>query len=424
MRRFYLQIYFAFLGILLLFGLLVSITWYFLPGVSDEQERLNGIGALVSELIPGPKNPANELQRAVERFANRLSAQVSVRGSDGALLAAAGNPLPGPPWNQMKSGWIHSRGRVPTLALSLADGRWVMVRWRRPYRSLGLLLALVLLALAVGIGAHPVVRRMTRRLERLQQRVEALGAGELTARVDVEGNDEVADLARSFNRSAEQIEKLVNAQRTMLAYASHELRSPLARIQMAAELLMGEDHPELRAGLSKDIAELDELIGELLLASRLEALDRLESTDEVDLLAVLAEEAARIGAEIRGQPILIHGDARMLRRLMRNLLENARRYACGSPIEASIEPLHPAGALLRVADRGPGVPEEERERIFKPFYRPASLRKEDNTGVGLGLALVRQIARHHGGIVRCLPREGGGTCFEVKLQGSPAPPPS
>jgi signal transduction histidine kinase len=273
-----------------------------------------------------------------------------------------------------------------------------------------------LLAVAIAMGAYPLVRRITRRLERLQTRVEALGAGDLTARVEVEGHDEVAYLARSFNRAADRIERLVNAQRTMLAGASHELRSPLARMRMAIELLSDADRPELRARLSQDIAELDGLIGELLLASRLDALEQLERTEDVDLLALLAEEGARTGAEVSGEAVCIQGDARMLRRLMRNLLENAQRYAAGSPIEASVVSLPPTGACLRVADRGPGVPEQERERIFEPFYRPTGLREGSDGGVGLGLALVRQIAHHHGGEVRCVPRASGGTCFEVELR--------
>jgi signal transduction histidine kinase len=276
--------------------------------------------------------------------------------------------------------------------------------------------ALGLLAVAIAIGAYPVVRRITRRLERLHTRVEALGAGDLTARVEVEGCDEVASLARSFNQAVDRIERLVQAQRTMLAGASHELRSPLARMRMAIELLAGADRPELRARLSQDIAELDALIGELLLASRLDTLEPLARTEDLDLLALLAEEGARTGAEVSGASVCIQGDARMLRRLMRNLLENAQRYAAGSPIEASVVPLTPMGACLRVADRGPGVPEPERERIFEPFYRPTGLRERGDGGVGLGLALVRQIARHHGGEVRCLPRAGGGTCFEVTLR--------
>jgi signal transduction histidine kinase len=294
-----------------------------------------------------------------------------------------------------------------------------VARWRPPHRALGLLGALGLLAIAIALGAYPIVRRMTRRLERLQTRVEALGAGDLTARVEVEGHDEVAKLAHSFNRAADRIARLVNAQRTMLAGASHELRSPLARMRMAIELLPSAGRPELQARLAQDIAELDALIGEILLASRLDTLEHLEHTEDVDLLALLAEEGARSAADVSGTPVCIQGDPRMLRRLIRNLFENARRYAGGSPIEASVVPLHPTGARLCIADRGPGVPAEERERIFAPFYRPSGMRERGDGGVGLGLALVRQIARHHGGDVRCVPRDGGGTCFEVTLSPTP-----
>jgi signal transduction histidine kinase len=278
-----------------------------------------------------------------------------------------------------------------------------------------LLGALLLLAAAIAIGAYPVVRRITGRLERLQARVDALGAGHLQARVQVEGCDEVAELARSFNRAAERIERLVNAQKTVLASASHELRSPLTRMRMAVELLPGTDRPELRARLSKDIEELDVLIGELLLASRLDALDDLGGTEEVDLLALLAEEASRTGADVSGEAVSIRGDPRMLRRLIRNLLENARRHAGGATVEASVHPLGAGGVRLTVADRGPGVLEGERERIFEPFYRPSGA-KESDGGVGLGLSLVRQIARRHGGDVRYVPREGGGSLFEVDLR--------
>jgi signal transduction histidine kinase len=420
MRRLYLQIYLAFLGILLLFGGLVTVASLLIPMHPQEHFLFDGMGAVLSELLLGPERPVGELQAAVEHLRHLLPIDLAVHSADGALLAAVGPPLPAPLPQHMAPGWMRARGAAAhTVTLALPDGRFVVARWQRPHRAVGLLGALGLLAIAIALGAYPIVRRITRRLERLQTQVEALGAGDLTVRVEVEGRDEVAQLARSFNHAADRIARLVNAQRTMLAGASHELRSPLARIRMAIELLPHAERPELQVRLTQDIAELDALIGELLLASRLDTLEHLEHTEEIDLLALLAEEGARSAAEVSGSPVCIRGDPRMLRRLMRNLFENAQRYAAGSPIEASVVPLHPTGARLCIADRGPGVPEQERERIFAPFYRPAGMRERGDGGVGLGLALVRQIARHHGGDVQCVPRHGGGTCFEVTLHSVP-----
>ena len=414
MRRLYLQIYLTIVGTLLLFGVLVSIAWWLTPGEGQDRGSLDGIGAVIGEVLPAPDRPASELQTKVDKLAAEFNADITVRTTEGALMAHTGEALPAVSRDRTTSGWVRGRSG-PTVALLLPDGRWVLARMHRNHRPFGWLGALLLLAAAIAIGAYPVVRRITGRLERLQARVDALGAGDLAARVQVEGCDEVAELARTFNRAADRIERLVNAQKTVLAGASHELRSPLTRMRMAIELLPGEERPELRAQLYKDIEELDALIGELLMASRLDALDHLTPAEEVDLLALLAEEAARTGAEASGDAVAIRGDPRTLRRLMRNLLENARRYAGGAPVEAFVCALPAGGAKLVVADRGPGVAESERERIFESFYRPPGA-KESDGGVGLGLALVRQIARRHGGDVRYVPRDGGGSTFEVELR--------
>jgi signal transduction histidine kinase len=350
----------------------------------------------------------------VERLAKQFNAEVTVRADDARVLAQAGAELPMPATGRTQSGWIRSGVGPPMLALHLSDGRWVLARWKHRRHGLGVIGALVLLAAVLALGTYPIARRIAGRLERLQARVEALGAGDLQARVEVEGSDEVAELARSFNRAADRIERLVKAQSGVLASASHELRSPLTRMRMAIELLPASERPELIAQIYKDIAELDALIDELLLASRLEALDRLARTEEVDLLALLAEEAARTGAQVSGQPAIIRGDARLLRRLLRNLLENGRRYAAGSVVEGCVEDNGHGVVSVTVCDRGPGIAAEERERVFEPFYRPPGT-KEGDGGVGLGLALVRDIARHHGGEVGYVQREGGGSCFIVKL---------
>ncbi|GBU15657.1 hypothetical protein AwPolaro_10350 [Polaromonas sp.] len=211
----------------------------------------------------------------------------------------------------------------------------------------------------------------------------------------------------------------------MLANASNELRSPLARIRMSLELMDLDAASPQRHEISRSIKELDQLIDEILLASRLDAKQSdAEPFEALDLTGLAAEECSRVNADLQvdtglsntGHSLTVQGSARLLRRLIRNLLENARRY---SNSEISLE-LAQIGvgehgrAIIRVLDRGPGIPEALRERIFEPFYRlPGASEREG--GVGLGLALVKSISERHGGTVRCEARLGGGAAFIVEL---------
>jgi len=284
--------------------------------------------------------------------------------------------------------------------------------------GLGLLTLVVVLFLAIALGAYPFVRRLTRRLETLKRGVEAFGQGALDRRVPVEGRDEVATLATSFNLAAERIEALVRSHKSLLANASHELRSPLARLKMATSLLSDaapdeRERDHLRSEINTDIAELDGLVDEVLLASRLEAAPAPDQLESVDLLALAVEEGARVDASVDGAAACVHGEERLLRRALRNLLENARRYG-GGQIRVDLEDKAAAGIEIRVSDNGPGVPESYRERIFEPFFRLPG-HAERAGGVGLGLALVRQIVERHHGRIRCVrPPEGGG-CFVISL---------
>jgi signal transduction histidine kinase len=273
-----------------------------------------------------------------------------------------------------------------------------------------------------------VARGLTRRLAVLERAFTDLGSGRLSTRVEVQGRDEIARLAERFNASAERIERLVEAQRHALRGASHELRSPLARIRMALELMRDAGGPEVarRAeGATQDVAELDALVDDLLLASRLETEPGLTAPETVDLAGIVAEEGARAGARLELSAAPVVGDPRLLRRLVRNLIDNAVRHGGGTEITAGAAPLSgaTAGARLWVADRGPGVPAEDSERIFAPFHRgwtSGSGGAAEPSGVGLGLSLVRQIAERHGGAVTCRARDGGGAWFEVTLPASPA----
>lgn len=266
-------------------------------------------------------------------------------------------------------------------------------------------------AAALALLAYPVARGITARLGRLNEGVKKFGAGELATRIRVEGNDEVAALARNFNDSAARIEQLVRANQMLLANCSHELRTPLARMRLAVEGLDRGDSGA-RLELTRNIAELDVLIGELLLSSRLDAARQPDRLESLELLALVAEEAAHFDREASGDQVTLLGDASLLRRLVRNLLENARVHAGGATAVRVARVGH--GAQIIVEDGGAGIPAADVERVFEPFFRAQAAGKP---GMGLGLAIVRQIARLHGGEVSYERREGGGSRFVVALPG-------
>jgi signal transduction histidine kinase len=414
MNRLYVRVYLALLAVIVAFFASSALLFWHREG-GPEDERLASLASVAGLLLPPASAAPAEQAAAVERAARALDAGVALFDPEGGRIAEAGGYVPLP---HIERGASHALAGPPSrrgVALRLGDGRWVAVQPPdRPHRHWGLVGGLALFATLIGVAAYPVARGLARRLEALTARVDAFGRGDLGARAGLSGKDEVARLAASFDQAAERIEALVGTQRTLLASASHALRSPLARLRVAAELLTAEHAPaperaaELREQLAREVSSLDAAVEELLAVSRLE-LGAAEHAP-VDLLALAAEEGARAGAEVTGAPVELRGDARSLRHLLRNLLENARRHAPGA-VELAVAP-RAGGARITVADRGPGIPEAERERIFEPFAKGAGA---DDAGVGLGLAIVRQIARHHGGDARALAREGGGSLFEVTL---------
>jgi len=385
-RHLYVRIWLAVVGGVFILTLMAN--WIVRVAAENERERLSSVPREV--VVLDEQDRAIGAGKAVRVPGQGLEFEVALDGGREMTLRVAPRDRPPPP---------------PGLA-----------PWRTPF-GLGWMVALV--GVAVALGVYPIVRRLTQRLEALQRGVQRWGEGDLSVRVDEEGQDEVADLSNRFNAAAARIEQLVRSHKSLLANASHELRSPLTRIRMSLELMGERPNPAAREEISRNIAELDQLIDEILLASRLDAKEAdMGTVESVDLTGLAAEECARADADLEvaegtdSAVLTVHGVPRLLRRAIRNLLENARRYGAG---HASLELGSRGGAAeIRVNDRGPGVPAALRERIFEPFYRLPGA-SERNGGVGLGLALVKSITERHGGKVRCEDRPGGGASFVITL---------
>jgi two-component system, OmpR family, sensor histidine kinase RstB len=407
MRRLYQKIYLVFLASLLTVVVIIGLFWRLGQPEPPYSHAFEIAGELAMAALPPADAPRRLQQQAVEHLSQRLHADLGLFDAERAPLAAAGHPVPQP----TNLGWVRGIG-PPAVSFRLPDGRWIVARGpaRIPGPLSGVVGFLLITALVIAVFAYPVVRGLTKRIERLQEGVETLGAGNLATRVSIGGRDEVARLAASFNRAAARIEELVGANRLLLANASHELRTPLSRLRLGIELYGKDPTPKAKAELQRDIAELDDLIEEILLASRLDIVATPPMKESLDLLALVAEECAHYDdCTLDGQSITLNGDAKLLRRMVRNLLENAERHG-KPPIRVELR-RDGDTAVLYVIDAGAGVPEAERERVFEPFFQLGGVRK----GTGLGLALVRRIARLHGGEAKAEPRPDAASCFVIKI---------
>jgi signal transduction histidine kinase len=449
-RSLFARFYLSVLGLIVLCAIAAFVAWHFFGQAPARIGGYNWVTELAREKLPASLT-TSQTNEQLRGWAQRVNADLMVVSSSGQVLGRAGEPFTLPSefavWREdKKDGWLkldqelgRERGRrFPwTYGVALDDGeRWIFMRrlprrqdggaWMgsfgpNPIRGFSLALAAIVVLLA--LVSYPMLRRLTRRLHLLEQGVAKFGQGDLKARAQVGGTDEIARVANTFNQAADQVQGLVQAQRSLLANASHELRSPLARLKMAVELSGDAVSPHIRHEFDTNVAELDTLIEEILLSSRLDASKAGSAqwqmkSEVVDLLALAHREALAFEVQVNvagAEPFQLTGDPRLLQRLLRNLLENARRYAPQRSPEVSLS-RDADWLLLAISDFGPGVAVAERERIFEPFYRAAGS-SESAGGVGLGLSLVRQIVQLHGGTVVCTSRVDGanGSRFECRF---------
>ena len=325
------------------------------------------------------------------------------------------------------------------------DGRKlaVVVALSRPPGLLDLLEPRVLaprvavLMLALGMLAFGLAAHLTRPLEAVRQATHRLTNGDLATRVGqpvVGRRDEIGQLARDFDAMAERLQALVGAQRRLLGDVSHELRSPLARLRVAAELLRGgagDNASETIDRIEREVSRVDELVAQLLTLSRVEAgveverapVDLSELLEEVGADAALEAKARGCEVRVAAPPAsVVVGSARLLRSAVDNVVRNAIHYSApGTTVELELT-FEGTGndrrALIRISDHGPGVPESALERLFDPFFRVEEARERGAGGTGLGLTIAARAVNLHGGRITARNGPSGGLVVEIALPAS------
>jgi signal transduction histidine kinase len=437
-RRLFTRIYFHFIAVLVVVGLtfvgaVVSALRVYGHLFTERQARE------AAELVAERWDDAPARAATVRHLADLLDVDVTLRAPSGEVLAQAGTPLP-----PLSARDLRAAQRGPTkvagpglwnAAAPVARGGAVVgvlnvckrmgahgPHFARPAFFVGIIL------LVVALGTAPLARRISRPVERLTEASRRLGGGDLSYRVPVRRNpwrryrrhrtDELEELTRAWNEMADRVEGLVRGQKELLANVSHELRSPLARLRVALELLPRDaGNTRMLDDIGGDIVELDRLIEDVLTMSRLEATGLPARIDRVALrpmLAALVERAARDPA-VAGRAVIVESgpeieivaDGGLLKRALWNLVENAAKY--GAPPITLAAARAGDRVRLSVTDEGGGIARADRERVFAPFYRGDKAHTPGTGGFGLGLALARRVAEVHGGTIRAeAARADGG----------------
>jgi signal transduction histidine kinase len=279
---------------------------------------------------------------------------------------------------------------------------------------------------AAGLGlvvlwaiAGKIARHLARPFDELARAAEALGKGDLRARVNMKQtrHGEARVLGETFNEMASRIEKQLGDQKTLLAMVSHELRTPLSRIRLLTEMSQtdqAERRQKALAEIDEEVSALDALVSDLLASSRID----FSSGERIDLsateVATRAVETARVDPtvlDVESAGLAFKGDVTLAVRALVNLLENAIRH--GGKVVALRVYAHEGSVVFEVDDDGPGFAPGEEQKLFDAFYKRPARKDEEARSVGLGLTLVRRIAEAHGGRAYAEARKGGGARFGI-----------
>jgi two-component system osmolarity sensor histidine kinase EnvZ len=309
--------------------------------------------------------------------------------------------------------WVDITIAEHTLRIGFPQNR---IGPRPPFAALLLLIGGTAIIL---ITTLLLVRRTTRPLAQLVQATTRFGKGENIEPLQERGPQEIASLTRSFNRMMQHIHELLTNRTTLLAGVSHDLRTPIARMRLAIEMLQSEPDPLLVEGLRHDLMEMDQLIKRVLDTAR--GLDEVQSeTEIIDLVdfvdGIIADYQNNPQSIewVPGPTCTLRVSVTSLQRVLINLIDNALRYGGeNGKVNVSLK-CDEKKATIRILDQGPGIPADQRQAVFQPFHRLETSRSKATGGSGLGLAIVQQLCDAHGWKIQLLPGETGGT--EARLQ--------
>lgn len=464
MKRLYTRIYMHFVLLLLVVGLATSAVFSIGQRGAFWREVTERMSRHLSAALAERWNDQEARRAAVARLHEDFDIELTVRDLSGQVLATGGAPLPGLNRGELlalRAGRDLVRQRPYSVAAPIRDSRsgaMVGIIDIAPPRRLRALpgfwlvrplTAVAVVLLLVGVLTAPLARRISRPVERLTEASRRFGSGDLTYRIPVAARceldhrhfhhrhhhqDQMQELVQAWNDMAERIERLVRGQKELLANISHELRSPLARVRLALALLPRSADSESRLReVESDLGELERLISDVLMTSRLGATGLPTQPLQVELAPLLAQVVERAhhdplttGTEVRIEPfpaLTLVADAALVRRAIFNLVENAAKYGA-PPITLSVRKAAAGDAVeISVTDEGEGIAAADRERVFEPFFRLDKARTHSATaphGFGLGLTLARRVAEAHGGTiaVTAARTSGGrelGCCVTLRL---------
>jgi two-component system sensor histidine kinase CpxA len=448
MKSLFLRIFLSFWMALALFVVLaILVTLAFRPRSSTwEALRTTVLNDAVTAYEEGGQQPLRQYMDNIEATQHLRAYLFDDRGievsgrpaPDWAIRVATGGP------RMPRDGFIFPAPPLPRDSRASSDGkhRYTLVLGLPPgprvfFGPRGMPLpGLIIAFISSGLVCYLLSWYLTKPIVRLRAATRQLAAGDLTARSGApvtRRNDEVAGLMRDFDAMAERMEMLVNAQSRLLNDISHELRSPLARLNVALGLARqraGVESADMLDRIELEASRLNELIGRILTLARLEDGEQGVPQTPVPLGELVSNVAEDAEFEAQERHCHVHtvipegnwgvrGNDSLLHSAVENVVRNAIRYTAeGSSVEivlASEERNGGSEAVLRVSDLGPGVPEDALEKLFEPFYRLDDARGRLTGGVGLGLAITERAVRFHGGKVKAFNRAEGGLMVEIRL---------